>query len=63
MVYSELGTYPQRIGGAFGRVVRSDAGGHGWFWMVFIFPKCVKNTNVVSNQRLKECQNTKIFRN
>ena len=43
----------QRIGGAVGRAVRSDTVGHGLkSWMVFIFPKCVKNTKI---ERLKEC--------
>ena len=38
------------IDGAVGRVVRSDAGDHGYKpWMVFIFLKCVNNTKIVRN--------------
>ena len=40
----------QGIDGAVGWVARSDAGGLVFKpWMVFVFPKCAKNTSIVRN--------------
>ena len=57
-VVSFLFPKSQWIGGAFCRVARNDAGGHGFKpWMVFIFPKCVKKLSAINTWKSAKYQN------